>query len=111
MKALSVPLGLRNSGCLFHETWRSRRGCPLGSKLGGCSLSSRLRVASNTGTGSAEREEDRGGGGHAGLRDAQAEAMGPGGSLYGGPGMGGQSTRDPWSHAEGLGKQHGFSAL
>lgn len=56
VKALSVPLGPRSSGCLFHEVWRSRRGCPLGSKLGGCSLSSRPRAASNTGTGSAHTE-------------------------------------------------------
>lgn len=62
VKTLSVPLGPRSSGCLFHELWSSRRGCPLGSKLGDCSLSSGLREASNTGTGSAQREEDRGGG-------------------------------------------------
>lgn len=57
MRALSVPLAPRSSGCLFHEAWSSRRGGPLGSKLGGCSLSSGLRATSNTGTGSAQRKD------------------------------------------------------
>lgn len=81
VKALSVPLEPRSSGCLFHKAWRSCRGCPLGSKLGGCSLSSRLRAASNTGPGSVERRGQEWWG-RWGLEDAQAEAVGPGGSFH-----------------------------
>lgn len=66
MRALSVPLVPTSSGCLFHEAWNSRRRGPLGSKLGGCSLSSGLRATSNTGTGSAQRKEDSGRGSSAG---------------------------------------------